>query len=142
MHPDGELSSFVPHALAGAGFFAMVVAMFAPLASTGDPATALRASNLPFMTPLLGLIVIVVVTGAMCAKPRILRAGRAAAPLLGLLLSAAVGGEIYRWWGKNQNPDMGLDSMVSAGTWWLIGGILLMAFSVLAMRPATAAPHR
>jgi hypothetical protein len=133
--PD-RLSSPLPHIMAGAGFLAMMVAMFAPLASNGDPVSALRTTDLPFLTPMLGLVALVVATAVLCGSPRLLRLGRAAAPLLGLLLSAAVGGEIVQWGAKAANPESGLADMVASGTYFLIGGMLLMSLSVLAMRPA------
>ena len=133
--PDG-LSSLLPHILAGAGFIAMLVAMFAPLASNGDPASALRTTDLPFLTPMLGLVALVVATAVLCGNPRLLRLGRAATPLLGLLLSAAVGGEIVQWGARAANPELGLAYMVASGTYFLIGGILLLSLSVLSMRPA------
>jgi hypothetical protein len=91
------LSSPLPSLMAGAGFLAMAVAMFAPLASNGDPASALRTTDLPVLTPLVGLVTLVVATAVLRGDPRLLRLGRAAAPLPGLLLSAAVGGEIFQW---------------------------------------------
>ena len=133
--PNG-LSSPLPHIMAGAGFLAMMVAMFAPLASNGDPVSALRTTDLPFLTPMLGLVALVVATAVLCGNPRLLRLGRAAAPLLGLLLSAAVGGEIVQWGAKAANPELGLAYMVASGTYFLIGGILLLSLSVLSMRPA------
>ncbi|MCO1593961.1 hypothetical protein M8C17_02170 [Micromonospora sp. RHAY321] len=133
--PNG-LSSPLPHIMAGAGFLAMMVAMFAPLASNGDPVSALRTTDLPFLTPMLGLVALVVATAVLCGNPRLLRLGRAAAPLLGLLLSAAVGGEIVQWGAKAANPELGLADMVASGTYFLIGGILLLSLSVLSMRPA------
>ena len=135
-----ELSSFTPHMMAGAGFIAMLVAMFAPLASSDDPATALRTTDLPFLTPMLGLVVLVVATGALCSDVRFLRFGRATAPLLGLLLSAAVGGEIFQWGAKAADPHPALADMVASGTYFLIGGVLLLSLSVLPMHPTTAHP--
>jgi hypothetical protein len=85
---------------------------------------------------MLGLVALVVATAVLCGDPRLLRLGRAATPLLGLLLSAAVGGEIVQWGAKAVNPELGLAYMVAPGTYFLIGGILLLSLSVLSMRPA------
>ncbi|MEV0650803.1 hypothetical protein AB0I28_36665 [Phytomonospora sp. NPDC050363] len=135
--PPLGLSSLWPHTLAVTGVFAILVAVFAPLASNGDPATNLRTVDLPFLTPIFGLVVLVFATAAMCHNPRFLGFGRATAPLLGLLLSAAVGAEIFQWGAQVPNPQTGLAYMVDAGMYFLIGGILLLSWSVLPMRPAT-----
>ncbi|WP_415646127.1 hypothetical protein [Stackebrandtia soli] len=132
--PHRRLSSPLPSLLAGIGFFMMIVTMFQPLASYGDQATALRVTDLSLITPILGLISLVVATAVLCDIPRFLRFGRATAPLFGLILSIAIFSEIMQWGARH--PEMSVADMTGSTPYFLIGGILLFSMSVLAMRPA------
>lgn len=136
--PRAELASFMPHVLGGLGVLGIFIAMFAPLASSDNPADTLRTTDLHVMTPILGLIALVVATGVMCGNARFLAFGRGTAPLVALVLTAAVGGEIFDWGGRvPDESDVGLAYMVSGGMYFLMGGILLLGLAVLPMRPAT-----